>query len=161
MLFRFLTEHCKLQLPTMALYILWYHASVLVCCCCCCCCCCCFIQLRFLQHPPRCAGRSPPSRPPGEVWPGAGGRTTAAAAAAAASFLGHWRRTLFSLFIPLMVNPPFFFLGKATHCSFLFYIPNMRLTKLNAVYIYIYIYTYIYLRENSPTDGEPPFLFFW
>ena len=34
---------------------------------------------------------------------------------------------------PLMVNPPFFF-GKATHTflSILFYIPNMRLSKLNA-----------------------------
>ena len=32
MSFRFLTEDCKSQVPTMALYILWYHASsVLLC----------------------------------------------------------------------------------------------------------------------------------
>ena len=85
------------------------------------------------------------------------------------SLIGHWRKTLFSLFVPhwpLAWNclfsfrpselkpPPFLFLGKATHCSFLFYIPNMRLTKLNAVYIYIYL-----CGKTPPLMVNPPFLF--
>ena len=77
MLFRLLTEHCEIKVPTMALYILWHHASVLVCCCC-------FIQLVFCRRsPPGSRGPSPardlPPDPRADRGPGAGGRTSASA----------------------------------------------------------------------------------
>ena len=152
----------------MALYILWYHASVLVCCCCCC-----FIQLGFLQQqpPPRVAGAEPGARPPArpESWPGAGGRgphererATVGGGVPLAQeppfpflpLIGVKLSFPFSSFIG--VKPPFLFWVKLHIVAFYFIYTKHEIDQVKcSIYIYIYL-----CGKTPPTDGEPPFLFF-
>ena len=159
MLFRFLTEHCEIKLPTMALYILWYHASVLVCCCCCCCC---FIQLSFFfaaAAPPGSRGPSPARDLPPDprAGRGPGGRGAARARATGAAPLA--RNSHFPFLSPLIgvklpfpfssfigVKPPYLFFWVKLHIIAFYFI----YTKHEIDQVKCSIYIYISLRENSP-----------
>ena len=160
----------------MALYILWYHASVLVCCCCCC-----FIQLGFLQQqpPPGRGGRArrATSRPTREL---AGGRGPGAARARARGTVGGGvphvplaQEPPFP-FLPLIgvklsfpfssfigVKPPFLFWVKLHIVAFYFIYTKHEIDQVKcSIYIYIYIYIYISAGKLPPLMVNTPLSFF-